>query len=672
MKNLVAVLVMGFLFLLPCATAQAGSEESLWIKQLFADGMAGRGAPFSFVLDGKPSAEWLAPRPCAVESVRKATGLQRTYTYTDKTSGLEVKYAVTEYADFPAVEWTVHFANRGTEDTAIIEDIQALDARLPVVSPSPVLHYALGSHERPDDFAPREQRLDEPLRLMPYGGRSSDGVLPFFNLQGEDGGVILGIGWTGQWAASFEKGETGKVRVRAGMELTHLRLHPGEEIRTPSILLMPWQGKDRMIGQNQLRRLLLEHYTPRPGGKPVEPPTAASPHGAIAFADTTESNMLQGIENIAAHQFPVDTWWIDAGWHGEDKNWARNPGTWEPNAQRFPNGLKPVADAAHAHGMKFLLWCEPERVMPGTWLYENHPDWLLSPADLPSELKYQENDRFRLLNLGNPDALAWAKGKFSSMIRDVGIDIYRQDFNMTPLYFWRNGEAPGRQGINEIRYITGLYDFYDTLLREHPGLLIDTCASGGRRIDFEILRRSLVLFRSDFCWDPVSEQGMAYGLSLWTPITGVGAVKADPYNFRSGMGSHITLALDYYHESEMWKQGAEEIGKYKAIRPVFTADFYPLTPYNLEKNRWIAWQYYDPERGEGVVEAFRRDECPDATLAVKLHALEGKTSYVMTNLDTGEMTTKTGADLMKEGFAITATEAPTATLIQYRRADSSH
>ena len=123
------------------------------------------------------------------------------------------------------------------------------------------------------------------------------------------------------------------------------------------------------------------------------------------------------------------------------------------------------------------------------------------------------------------------------MIGAIGVDIYRHDFNLYPLHYWRSGEAPDRQGINEIRYITGLYDFFDALAADHSHLLIDSCASGGRRLDFEMQRRSLALWRSDLCWEPTAEQCMTYALSLWMPLHGVGSISLQPYDFRSGMGS---------------------------------------------------------------------------------------------------------------------------------------
>ena len=72
----------------------------------------------------------------------------------------------------------------------------------------------------------------------------------------------------------------------------------------------------------------------------------------------------------------LDYWWIDAGWYPCGDDWG-NVGTWEPDPQRYPKGLREVADHVHAKGMKLVVWFEPERVTPGTWLAEQHPEWVL-------------------------------------------------------------------------------------------------------------------------------------------------------------------------------------------------------------------------------------------------------------------------------------------------------
>ena len=263
--------------------------------------------PFSFILDGKPSAQFLPDwsRKTTTERL-DSYRFQRTTIYTDPASNLTVKCCVVEYSDFPAMEWTLYFSNTGQSDSPILENVQALDAPF-AASPTKnaLLHYALGSHNQSDDFAPRKQPVTDSIHLAPLDGRSSDGILPFFNLGNlRDGGVMLGVGWTGQWAAAFEKKNATQVRIKAGMERTHLRLHPGEEIRTPAILLLFYSGEDYLHGQNQLRRLLLKHYTPTNDGKPVQYPIAASPHAAIGFTDTSEANMNPGNRKYRRSQVP--------------------------------------------------------------------------------------------------------------------------------------------------------------------------------------------------------------------------------------------------------------------------------------------------------------------------------------------------------------------------------
>jgi len=646
------------------------------------DAKSAAGLPFSFVYDGKPSAKAISSWKSHLAARQLDNGrLERTITLADPKTGLTLRCVATVYRHFPAVEWVLHFRNAGAADTPILENVQAIHADLgTAVDPRPyTLHYAEGSHERITDFQPLERAIAPggSAKLSSFGGRPSDGVLPLFNLAepggGGGGGMMIGIGWTGQWAASFARAQGGCVNVQAGMERTHLRLQPGEEIRTPAVLLLFWAGPDRMRGQNLLRRLLLGHYTPTPGAKPVDPPCAASPHVVVGFEQTTEENMVRAIRNIASHKLPIDTWWIDTGWFtcpNKPNGWAGAVGNPDPDPVRFPNGLKPVADAAHQAGMKFLLWFEPERVMRETWLFKNHPEWLLKPSnDLPAELQYHVRDGFHLLDLGNPAALAWVKGKISGMIRDVGIDVYRNDFNLYPLYFWRNGEAVDRQGIREIRYVTGLYDFFDALRRDHPHLLLDTCASGGRRIDFEMLRRALVLTRSDYLWDPIGQQCHTYGLAQWIPITGIGSDSPDLYKCRSGLGSHFALGADFYaKDPAVWESAARRIEEHRAVKHLYTGDYYPLGSYSTAGNVWMAWQFHRPDLGEGLVQAFRRQESPEATAVYRLRGLEPALEYAVTNLDEPKPLRLSGRELMERGLTIRLAGKPSAAVLTYKKA----
>jgi alpha-galactosidase len=222
--------------------------------------------PFSFVYDGRHSSEFLRDWKFTKEKIREdGTKKEFVFTYSSPEKGLVVRCEAVVFKDFPAIEWVLKFRNDGKTDTPIIENIKALDYLFRGEGEF-VLHRALGSNAQRDDFAPVEEWLKQgnEIKIVPLGGRSSNTTsLPFFNLEDKGkGGVIISIGWSGQWLAEFEKKEEG-VQVSAGMELVHLKLHPGEEIRTPRISLLFWEGEDYLSSQNLFRKFLIASSYPQ-------------------------------------------------------------------------------------------------------------------------------------------------------------------------------------------------------------------------------------------------------------------------------------------------------------------------------------------------------------------------------------------------------------------------
>jgi len=182
---------------------------------------------------------------------------------------------------------------------------------------------------------------------------------------------------------------------------------------------------------------------------------------------STEETHLMWFNRYLAEKIKLDYWWIDAGWYQCDPVGWPKVGTWEVDKKRFPHGLKAVTDYVHSKGVKSLLWFEPERVAAGSWLAENRPEWILG------------GKQGGLLNFGNPDVLKWITDRVDKVLTEEGIDLYRQDFNMDPLGYWRGADAEDRQGITEIRHVTNLLAYWDELKRRHPNILFDECASGG-------------------------------------------------------------------------------------------------------------------------------------------------------------------------------------------------
>jgi len=423
-----------------------------------------------------------------------------------------------------------------------------------------------------------------------------------------------------------------------------------------------WRG-DWLHAQNVWRRWMLEHNVPRRGGKMLGPQMAAcSSHQFGEMVNANETNQMLFVDRYLEEKLPLDYWWMDAGWYvmdSKDHPWGWPcTGTWEVDTRRFPHGLRAISDHARARGVKTIVWFEPERVAQGTWLYTNNPEWLLG----------KDGDQ-KLLNLGRPEVLQWAVDHFSRIIREQGIDLYRQDFNIDPLAYWRSGDTTDREGMTENHYVTGYLAYWDALLKRFPNLVIDTCASGAHRNDLETLRRAVPLLRSDYIMEPVGQQCHTYGLAMWMPFYGTGTGAMDSYSFRSQMCPHFTACFDMRRRDLPFDEARRLLAQWKnEIAPNYFGDFYPLTSYSGSNDAWIAWQFDRPERACGVVQAFRRGESPQESMRLKLRGLEPNARYVVADVDLQTPQEFSGAELSEKGLLLTAKNRPAAVVVIYRRA----
>jgi len=644
-------------------------QKADWSKQHLLN--AKPKAPFSFTFGGRASADFLVAWPAKTERRRVDEVLtEHARTWTDPASGLRVRCVAVEYADYPVVEWTVYFGNVGTKDTPILEDIEGLDASFERGAKGEfVLHGIKGDFCTADSYEPYRLELaaNQSKKFSPpsYSGKSCDGPdgWPYFNLQMPGGGVILAIGWPGQWACSFERDATRVLRVKAGQQRTRLFLRPGEEIRTPLIALLFWKGDDVIRAQNLWRRWFVAHNLARIHHKPQPQLTQIQVDGSVENIAGVKSYLDAGIK--------PDVCWRDAGggktWYPSDGGpykgndvWL-NTGTWEVDPAKYPQGFKPFSDWVRSNGMQFLLWFEPERVGdPNSWLGKQHPEWLLTGSSHGS-----------ILNLGDRAVLRWLTDHVDGLIKSQGLDWYREDMNGGgPLPAWRKNDAPDRQGITENLYVQGHLALWDELRRRNPGLRIDSCASGGRRNDLETMRRAVPLLRSDFQFPDMKgvvegNQGHTYGLSSWLPLQGTGCYLADAYALRSFYLPAFGTVGFTPETAAMHRKAYAECTR---IAPLMLADYYPLTPYSLQADQWIAWQFNRPERGDGVVQAFRRSQCAGATMSFRLSGLYPKARYEVTNFDGAGSAIISGKKLMEEGLAVEIKSKPGAAIVSYRAA----
>ncbi len=641
-------------------TLEDGSTVRLGDLPLLAEAVPERSdspVPFSFLYDGKSSDELLPAWRYSEHAERLDWARkQRTIEYLDPATGLLVKCIAVEYDDFPTVEWTVYLTNTGDEPTPLVSQLRGLDATFPVTK-EPLLHHFVGSVCEPRDYQPLVTSLPDGAskRITTGGGRPTNSDMPYFNLETGTGGVIAAIGWPGQWAADFlRKGDS--LRLAGGQETTRFSLQPGETARGPLVALQWYEG-DWQRAQNIWRRWMLAHNTPHPHGKPLQPMASACNGNHYPGIITNATEELHFLQRYVEEDLKPDFWWQDAGWYQcEPEGWPRT-GTWEVEPSRWPKGLREVSDWCHEQAIGVIVWFEPERVFEGTYLWDRHPDWILGYGGGQG-----------LLNLGLPEVQRWLVTHMSRLMEQQGIDVYRQDFNIDPLGYWQSGDSTDRRGLTENLYCQGYLAWLDEFLARQGGALMDSCASGGRRNDLETLRRAVPLLRSDYTFEPVGEQCHTYGLSFWMPFNGTGFLTVDPYLIRSQMSPEFTLGLDTRRTDLDYDLMRKLYAEWKEVSGCYFGDYWPLSDYSLANNVWMAWQFDLPEEGRGFIQAFRRADCPDESFTLHLRGLDPDATYQLTDADSGEILTATGAALAT-GFEAKAPEAPAALLWTYRKVE---
>ncbi len=609
--------------------------------------------------------------------------------------GLKFTHILKRYDKYDATEWVTWFENTSDRPSKIISQIYDCDIDIPFEHDDelPWCAYIPESDKDMKIYAPRGSLWDKkefycdadafaenrylnhiyPNQTKTYktsGGRSSQALAPFFNIHRQNKGVIFAIGWTGQWSCSIKRNND-SVNIKSGVEDACFYLQPSEKIRTTSAVLMEYEG-NFVDSQNKWRRLVKEYFSLiGKDGREKSGPLCAGVWGGMST-----KSILERIEIIKKENLPFEYIWMDAGWYGTstkaspdefEGDWGEFTGDWQVNKTHHPDGLLDVSKAIKNAGLKFVLWFEPERVKTNAPVFKEHPEYFLS----------RENDSNHLLNLGNDEAWQYCFDTLSGIIEKLGVDFYRQDFNFDPLNLWRNHDEENRNGINEIKHITGMYRLWDSLLRKFPNLCIDNCASGGRRIDVETLRRSVPLWRSDlqcpanYCIEDTQAHNMQF--STWMPYSGTGSGRdwGDSYRIRSAYAGALTTNYtfsekDSFGSEEQIKWIKKYLNEYLKIREYFYADFYPLTDSIESEFSWNASQFNRPENGDGMVQAFRHAKSPFAAANFKLHGLDSAKTYSITDLDDESCCEVSGEELINIGLNIKIDAPRNAKIFVYK------
>ncbi|MDY2880010.1 MAG: alpha-galactosidase [Candidatus Borkfalkiaceae bacterium] len=567
------------------------------------------------------------------------------------------------YVAYGAYEWTLRFENTGDTDTAIFEKVNGCD--LSFAGTNPHLKGLLGDQfcqYYPYDY----NLLTTNLCFSTSTGRSNEEYMPYFNLETDSGGALLALGWPGNWEAEFNYSEK-KTAVSMRQKNLRTYLKPGETFRSPLTAVVRYGIRNEDLAMNAWRRWYVDCNMPKDNGEQIKPQSVM---GSSSYTDemvtATDDLLTKAIRTFAENGIRFDYWWMDAGWYVKSDKSAvgswMEVGTWEVDVNRFPSKLSAVSDYAHSVGTKTLLWFEPETIRVDlNGLIENfgfRRDWAIPDSSWGNAY---------LVDFANPDFRKWLTDRVNTVLKEGNIDRYREDFNVRPATAWASRDETDRVGLYENQYLCAHLAFWDDLIESNPGMVIDSCASGGNRNDLESMRRAIPMHVSDSAYGEAgAKQSMFYQLFKWLPYFGHPTTsfsdnirEPDVYAMRSNYCASFNMHYYYELKDEGYQKIYDCLNEYRKISQYLYADYYPITEYSRGENAWMGWEFFDEDKQAGYVQLFRQESCGQSDYLLKLKGVSDDALYVIRDFDGVNTFTGTGREL-KSGVTVTLSEARSA------------
>jgi alpha-galactosidase len=341
------------------------------------------------------------------------------------------------------------------------------------------------------------------------------------------------VAWSGDHEHLVERLPEGAgmhAAVLAGGELLapgEMRLPPGTAYEAPPVVFV--HADDGLDGvSRRLHRAQRARRTRATGPRPL----VLNTWEAVYFDHDLAT--LQRLADTAA-RIGVERFVLDDGWFGGRRHDRRGLGDWQVSDEMWPDGLEPLVRHVKGLGMEFGLWFEPEMVNEDSDLVRAHPDWVLGPrAGRPREWRHQQ-----VLDLANPEAAAHIEAQVSALVSEYGIDFIKWDHNRDLMEAVRtDGAIVDRPAVHQ--QTAAYYALLDRLRAAHPALEIESCASGGARVDLGVLAHTDRVWTSD-CNDALERAQIQRWTSLLVPAEVMGTHIGPP----TAHTTHRTLDLSF-------------------------------------------------------------------------------------------------------------------------------
>ena len=602
----------------------------------------------------------------------KLKGLPATYTEEaseadtleiilfDSVINAELVLIYTIFNNESAIARSCRFINKGKEN---LELTNAMSMCLDLPDCNYELIQLSGAWAREREV--RKRKLEQGIQAISSArGNSSHNHNPFIALKrpnaDEFQGEALGFSlvYSGNFLAQVEVDTYDVSRVLMGINPFGFTWHldEGEEFQTPEVVMV--YSDKGMNGVSQTYHKLYRTRLTRGEWRDKVRPILINNWEATYF-DFTEDILV----NIAktAKEDGIELFVLDDGWFGTRCDDTSGLGDWYANTDRLPNGISGLSKRIEDLGMKFGLWFELEMVNKDSELYRKHPEWIIQT---PNRNTSHGRNQY-VLDFSNPEVVDYIYEMVDKILRESSISYIKWDMNrcITECY---SAFLPYHRQVEVFhRYILGVYDLYERLIKKHPYILFESCASGGGRFD------AGMMYYAPQCWtsddsDAVERIKIQYGTSYAYPVSSMGAhVSITPNHqlFRNtpletrgnvayfgAFGYELDLTKLTEEEHEIVKKQVEFVKEYREL--IQKGTFFRLqSPF---ENNISAWMIVSEDKKEAIVAYFKvlNDvNCP--LRRMKLHGLDENLLYSIK----GTNKTHYGSELMNLGLITTDTSA---------------
>jgi alpha-galactosidase len=573
--------------------------------------------------------------------------------FEDDVIGLRVTHRFHLFAEHDIVSRSVTVENYGSHEL-VLE--RALSAALPLPPETYAAYTLHGQWGREFELHRRALSAGK-FVLEGRRGLSSAEAHPWFAVRPRDeqeehaGSVWFGsLAWSGNWMCSLEVEHNDALHIVAGIQPFDFawQLAPGAQFVTPPLVCGYSEGG---LGGASRQLHAFEEDVWIPASHRDRPrPVLYNSWEATNFAVQVEQQIA--LARRAAN-LGVELFVVDDGWFGARDHDRAALGDWTVNAAKFPRGLRQLIDEVHGLGMQFGIWVEPEMVNPDSDLYRSHPDWAYHIDG--REPTYGRNQL--VLNFARDDVREHITQQLRELLSEHGsIEFVKWDHNRA----WTEvgwPERPHQQREVWVRHVHGLYDMLATLRSEFPGVLFESCASGGGRADLGMLRWTDQVWTSDNT-DAADRLDIQYGYSRahsprvmvnWVtdvPNQQTGRIAPLEFRFHVAMQGVLGVGGDITEWSDAELEEAKRlIAEYKDLRPLvqFGRQYWLMPPRAIGP---AAVQYVSPNGERTVVFVYQtRGKRGTGVRRVRLHGLQPERRY-RREVDGAE---SSGAALMAAG-----------------------